>query len=58
MRYEGDEAGRGEGRPERPQCEGRGPSRWTEIRRRAVLSVADAPGPLLVVLTDWWIRSR
>ncbi|MYY81300.1 MULTISPECIES: hypothetical protein [unclassified Streptomyces] len=61
MRYESDAAGdaaeRVAGRPEGAPPEERDPPLRAAVRRRAVLSVADTPGPLLVVLTDWWIRS-
>ncbi|MER8093522.1 hypothetical protein [Streptomyces goshikiensis] len=33
-----------------------GPSFWEEVRRHAVLGVAGAGGPLLVVFVDWWLR--
>ncbi|MFD6431556.1 hypothetical protein [Streptomyces venezuelae] len=61
----GDEEGREEGHQAAPGGErrpdrvtGRGPSLWAAAHRRAVLSVADMSGPLLLVLADWWARSR
>ncbi|MEU6823324.1 hypothetical protein ABZ921_22040 [Streptomyces atriruber] len=59
MPYEGDDGSTGEGLPD--PVEGRAPSApslWSAARRHAVLSVADMSGPLLLVLADWWTRTR
>ncbi|MET8058536.1 hypothetical protein [Streptomyces microflavus] len=34
------------------------PSLLEEVRRDAVLGLAGAAGPLLVVLADWWLRTH
>ncbi|GGU14720.1 MULTISPECIES: hypothetical protein [Streptomyces] len=42
---------------EKPDADDRHPALGEEAWRRFVLGVADAAGPLLIILAEWWART-
>ncbi|MFD9409327.1 hypothetical protein ACFWBN_20235 [Streptomyces sp. NPDC059989] len=60
MRGNGDRDGGGaeeEHKEQEPGTDPR-PSLWKEARRSAVLGLAGAACPLLLVLAEWWARTH